>query len=50
MGVKDATTHQYLENHQTTPDVVVRNDANVQAAGRDQQLEAAVAELKKAIR
>jgi tricorn protease len=49
MGVKDRTGH-YLENHQTEPDVKVMNEFDVRAAGRDQQLEAAVAELKKAVR
>ncbi len=42
MGVKDAATGRYLENWQTEPDLRVRNDAAIVAAGRDQQLEAAV--------
>jgi len=49
MGVKD-DTGRYLENHQTEPDVKVMNQFDVRAAGRDQQIEAAVAELKKLVR
>jgi tricorn protease len=48
MGVKDDAGH-YLENHQTEPDVKVMDEFDVRAAGRDQQLEAAVAELKKIV-
>ncbi len=49
VGVKDATTGRYLENLQTEPDVLVRNDYGTVAAGRDQQLEAAIAELLKRV-
>ncbi len=49
-GVKDATTGKYLENQQTVPDIQVMNDYSVVIAGRDQQLEAAVAELMKEIK
>ncbi|MGZ8376499.1 MAG: S41 family peptidase [Gemmatirosa sp.] len=47
LGVKDATTGQYLENLQTEPDIRVRNEQRAAATGKDQQLEAAVAALKK---
>jgi Tol biopolymer transport system component/C-terminal processing protease CtpA/Prc len=47
LGVKDATTGQYLENLQTEPDVKVRNDYRAVAAGKDQQLEAAIEALKR---
>lgn len=50
MGVKDVTTGRYLENWQTEPDIKVRNEAAAVAAGRDQQLEAAVAELLRGLR
>jgi C-terminal processing protease CtpA/Prc len=50
LGVKDSRTGQYLENLQTEPDLLVRNDADVQGAGRDRQLEAAVAELQRLVR
>jgi len=49
MGVKNAQG-QYLENMQTEPTVRVMNEYTVRAAGRDQQLEAAVAELMRLIR
>jgi tricorn protease len=45
LGVKDAGTGRYLENLQTEPDVRVRNDFKAVAAGKDQQLEAAIAAL-----
>ena len=35
------------ENNQMEPDVLVRNEPDVIAAGRDQQIEAAVRELTK---
>ena len=35
------------ENNQTDPDIMVRNDPDVMANGRDQQIEAAVKELTK---
>lgn len=41
---------QYLENHQTEPDIKLMNDYNVVIKGRDQQLEAAVAALLKDIK
>ncbi|MDF1502962.1 S41 family peptidase [Roseisolibacter sp. H3M3-2] len=47
LGVKDATTGQYLENLQTEPDVKVRNDVRAVATGKDQQLEAAIAALRQ---
>lgn len=49
MGVKDATTGRYLENWQTEPDILVRNEYGVVSAGRDQQLEAAVRELLRLV-
>lgn len=45
VGVKDMSG-RYLENHQTEPDIEVMNEFDVRAAGRDQQLEAAVAALE----
>ena len=50
LGVKETRTGKYLENMQTEPDVLVRNDYNVMSKGRDQQLEAAITELLKLIR
>jgi len=50
MGVKDVTTGQYLENHQTVPDIQVMNLFEVVSKGRDQQLEAAVTELQRLAR
>lgn len=41
---------QYLENHQTLPDIQLRNDYEVVSKGRDQQLEAAVNALLKEIK
>jgi len=49
MGVKN-NAGQYLENHQTEPDIRVMNEFNVRARGRDQQLEAAVEALMRSIR
>ncbi len=46
LGVK-TMDGKYLENRQTEPDIQVRNDFDVVAKGRDQQLEAAVATLLK---
>ena len=40
----------YLENHQTEPDIKVRNDHETVVKGKDQQLEAAVKELLKEIK
>ncbi|MGD2123044.1 MAG: S41 family peptidase, partial [Gemmatimonadota bacterium] len=48
MGVKN-NAGQYLENLQTYPDIQVMNEFPVRAQGRDQQLEAAVAELMRLI-
>jgi len=50
VGVKDSTTGKYLENLQTEPDVRVANDYAVVGTGKDQQLEAAVAELVKLVK
>jgi Tol biopolymer transport system component/C-terminal processing protease CtpA/Prc len=41
---------QWLENHQTVPDIVVKNMPGVIDNGRDQQLEAAIDELQKNVR
>ncbi|NJD18628.1 MAG: hypothetical protein FIA95_05005, partial [Gemmatimonadetes bacterium] len=49
MGVKN-NAGRYLENMQTEPDIQVFNEQNVVSRGRDQQLEAAVAELQKKVR
>ena len=49
VGVK-MMNGQYLENHQTEPDVKVMNAYNKVDKGIDQQLEAAVAELLKALK
>jgi tricorn protease len=38
---------QYLENHQTVPDIQLMNEYDVVIKGKDQQLEAAVAALLK---
>ena len=44
VGVKMMDGH-YLENHQTTPDIVLMNEYDKVSKGEDQQLEAAVKEL-----
>jgi tricorn protease len=49
MGVKN-NAGQYLENLQTEPDILVMNQYGVVSRGRDQQLEAAVAELLRLVR
>lgn len=49
VGVKNSKG-QFLENMQTTPDIVVMNEYAVVIKNKDQQLEAAVAELMKSIR
>jgi tricorn protease len=49
LGVK-APGIGYLDNHQTEPDVKVENKKEAVVAGRDEQLEAAVAELLKEIK
>ncbi len=38
---------KYLENHQTEPDIKVMNEYDKVSKGKDQQLEAAIAELMK---
>ncbi|GGH56869.1 Tol biopolymer transport system component/C-terminal processing protease CtpA/Prc [Filimonas zeae] len=48
LGCKDMKG-QYLENHQTEPDILVMNEYNVVSKGKDQQLEAAVTELLKEV-
>jgi C-terminal processing protease CtpA/Prc len=50
VGVKDSTTGKYLENQQTEPDIKLMNEYSVVITGKDQQLEAAVAELMKAVK
>lgn len=49
LGVKNMAG-QYLENRQTEPDITVMNEFAVMSAGKDQQLETAVAELLKQVR
>lgn len=49
LGCK-AMTGQYLENHQTVPDIKLMNEYEIVIKGRDQQLEAAVASLLKDIK
>jgi tricorn protease len=49
LGVK-APGIGYLDNHQTEPDIKVENKKETVVAGRDEQLEAAVAELLKEIK
>ena len=49
MGVK-VEGIGYLDNHQTEPDIKVENEKEIVVKGRDQQLEAAVAELLKEIK
>jgi len=49
LGVK-APGIGYLDNHQTEPDVKVENKKETVVAGKDQQVEAAVAELLKEIK
>lgn len=48
LGVKN-TAGRYLENLQTEPDIRVMNEPEVASQGRDQQLEAAVAELLRRV-
>jgi C-terminal processing protease CtpA/Prc len=50
VGVKDDASGKFLENWQTEPELRVMNEARVQAGGKDQQLEAAVAELLKRVK
>lgn len=50
LGVKDVSTGKYLENQQTVPDVMLMNEFGTVSKGKDQQLEAAVTELLKAIK
>jgi len=49
LGVKDLQG-EYLEGHQTEPDIRVMNEFAKDAAGRDQQLETAIKVLLKDIR
>lgn len=49
LGCKDMSG-QYLENHQTEPDIKLMNEFDVVIKGKDQQLEAAVNALLKEIR
>ncbi len=49
LGVKEMTG-KYLENHQTVPDIKLMNEYDVVIKGKDQQLEAAVAELLKELK
>ena len=49
LGVK-APGVGYLDNHQTEPDVKVENKKETVVAGKDEQVEAAVAELLKEIK
>jgi len=49
MGVKN-NAGRYLENLQTEPDILLMNEYGVVSRGRDQQLEAAVAELMRLVR
>lgn len=49
VGVKN-TAGQYLENRQSEPDLLVANTPETASAGRDLQLEAAVAELLRQLR
>ena len=51
MGVKMMDgSGRYLENHQTEPDIKVMNEYDKVYQGKDQQLEAAVAELMKSVK
>ena len=50
MGVKSVTTGNYLENHQTEPDIKVLNAYEKVSKGNDPQLEAAVQALLKDIK
>jgi hypothetical protein len=47
MGCWQTPDGKCAENVQTDPDIMVRNEADVMAGGRDQQIEAAVKELMK---
>jgi Tol biopolymer transport system component len=49
VGVKDAITGKYLENQQTEPDIKVMNKYELVSKGKDPQLEAAIAALKKLV-
>jgi tricorn protease len=49
LGCKDMKG-QYLENHQTVPDIQLMNEYDVVIKGKDQQLEAAVNALLKEIK
>jgi hypothetical protein len=41
---------EWLENHETVPDVQVKNEPSLISKGKDQQLEKAVEELMKAVK
>jgi len=47
MGGWRSPDGKFCENNQTEPDIRVRNEPDVMAGGRDQQIEAAVKELMK---
>ena len=47
MGGWRTADGKFCENNQLEPDIKVRNEPGILTAGRDQQLEAAVAELLK---
>lgn len=44
------TKGEWLENNQTVPDVVLKNDPDLISKGKDQQLERAIEELLKTVR
>lgn len=50
LGVKDAMTGKYLENLQTEPDLLVMNEYDQVGKGQDQQLQAAIESLLRAVR
>ncbi len=49
MGVTDGVGGQVLENYQLEPDILIRNEWDLVAQGRDQQLERAVQELLRTL-
>lgn len=49
LGVK-TVSGRYLENYQTEPDILVANEYGAVSVGKDQQLEAAIKELKNEIK
>jgi hypothetical protein len=44
------TKGEWLENNQTVPDIVLKNDPDLISKGKDQQLERAIEELLKTVR